>query len=134
MTWVRPRTPSDWIKLPSYIYIKYLSTFRCSGWPYGFLLSPSKPWMWVDLVTCFDPSWISLCHLSFGHFFCYKPTPRRLVPIFYGIYGWLALKHKKPKITATKKKLLSYFAEKLFFRSVRSRTPRPKYVGSTIHT
>ena len=35
MTWVRPRTHSDWIKLPSYIYIKFLSTFRCSGWPYG---------------------------------------------------------------------------------------------------
>ncbi len=88
MTWVRKRTPSDWITLPSYIYIKYLSTFGCSGWPYGFLLSPSKPWRWVDLVTGFDPSWISLCHLSFGRFFWYKPTPRRLVPIFYGI--WLA--------------------------------------------
>jgi hypothetical protein len=50
MTWVRPRTPSDWISLPSYIYIKYLSTFGCSGWPYECILSPSKPWRWVELA------------------------------------------------------------------------------------
>jgi hypothetical protein len=53
--------------------------------------------------------------VSFGHFFWYKPTPRRLVPIFYGIFGWLARKHKKPKITATKKIAIVILCGKIIF-------------------
>ena len=46
----RPGTTADWIKLLSYIFIKWLSTFWCSGWPYGCILTSSKPWRYVDLA------------------------------------------------------------------------------------
>jgi hypothetical protein len=52
MTWLLPRTTSDWITLPSYIYIKCLSTLQWSGWSYVCILTSSEPWRWVE------PGWI----------------------------------------------------------------------------
>ena len=37
-----PGTTADWIKILSYICIKWLSTFQCSGWLYGCILTSSK--------------------------------------------------------------------------------------------
>ena len=50
MTWMRPGTSSDWITVPYYIYMKCLSTFWCSGWSYGCILTSSKPWAWAVMV------------------------------------------------------------------------------------
>ena len=50
MTWLRPRNTSDWIKLPSYISIMCLSTLRCSGWSYEWILTSSMPWAWAELA------------------------------------------------------------------------------------
>ena len=33
-----------------YIYMKCLSTFQCSGWLYGCILTPSTPWRWTELA------------------------------------------------------------------------------------
>ncbi len=38
----RQGTPSDLITHLSYIYKNYLSTFRCSGWPFGCILMAIK--------------------------------------------------------------------------------------------
>ena len=50
MTWLRPRITSDWIKIPSYIYIKCLSTFQCRGRSYGCILTPSKSLRCTELA------------------------------------------------------------------------------------
>ena len=50
MTWLRPRATSDWITLPSNVYIKCLSMFTCSGWSYGCISMPSKPWRWIEFA------------------------------------------------------------------------------------
>jgi hypothetical protein len=49
-TWLWPRTTSDWITLPSYIYIKCSSTFQCSWWLYWYIITSSKPWRWTELA------------------------------------------------------------------------------------
>jgi hypothetical protein len=52
MTWLRPGVTSNWITItiPSYIYVKCMSTFWCCKWPYGCILTVSKPWVWSEMA------------------------------------------------------------------------------------
>ena len=50
MAWLRPRTTSDLITLPSYIYVKCSSIFQSSGWSYGCIFTSSKPCAWAEVA------------------------------------------------------------------------------------